>query len=128
VEFLLRLLDMAERMPSSGVSAKIGDLLRYIEDNLQRKLPLRELAVRAQLSLPRLKARFKQEVGIPPAEYVIRCKIALAQRRLAEPDVTITRVAMDLNFASSQYFATVFRRYTGQRPSVLRHCAADRRN
>jgi AraC-like DNA-binding protein len=94
-----------------------------IADNLQRKLPLREFAVRARLSLPRLKARFKQELGVPPAEYVIRCKIALAQRRLAESDVTITRVAMELNIGFSQYFATVFRRFTGQRPSALRHSA-----
>jgi AraC-like DNA-binding protein len=63
-------------------------------------------------------------IGMPPAE-LIRCKIASAQRLLVESDVTITRVAMSLNFASSQYFATDFRRITRQRPSVPRHSRAD---
>lgn len=120
VDFLLRVLDLADRQPGTRVSSQISDLLRYIDSNLHRKLPLRELAARARLSIPRLKARFKLEVGMPPAEYVMRCKIAVARRRLADPSVTITRVAMDLSFASSQYFATVFRRFTGQRPSMLR--------
>jgi AraC-like DNA-binding protein len=74
-----------------------------------------------------LKARFKREVGIPPAEYVIRCKIAVARTRLAQSDATITRVAMDLGFPSSQFFATVFRRFTGRKPSALRQSAAEPR-
>lgn len=115
-DFLLRVLELAQQPPRSSVTRAISELLRYIDVNLHQKLPLAELAARSSLSLPRFKARFKLEVGIPPAEYVVRCRIAAARRRLSQPGITITRVAMDLGFPSSQYFATVFKRFTGRQP------------
>lgn len=115
-EFLLRVLDLSQQPPRSSITRKVSELLRYIDTHLHQPLPLAILAARLNLSLPRFKARFKQEVGIPPAEYVVRCKIAAAGRRLAQPGATITRVAMDLGFPSSQYFATVFKRFTGRQP------------
>jgi AraC-like DNA-binding protein len=116
VEFLLRVIACAQQEPRAGVSPEISGLLRYIEANIHQTLPLPALAARLELSLPRFKARFKQEVGIPPAEYVLRCKLNAARKRLAEPGASVTDVALELNFSSSQYFATVFRRYTGTTP------------
>lgn len=120
VDFLLRVLALARREPRASVSPPISELLRYIETNVHQTLPLPALAARLDLSLPRFKARFKQEVGIPPADYVLRRKIAAAKARLAQPGATVTRVALELNFSSTQYFATVFRRYTGQTPQQFR--------
>jgi len=119
VEFLLRVIDCARQRPRPSVSPEISNLLRYIELNAHQTLPLAALAARLGLSLPRLKARFKQEVGIPPAEYVLRCKIESAKQRLVRPGTSVTNIAHELNFSSSQYFATVFRRYTGQSPSAF---------
>ena len=115
-DFLLRVLALSQLPPRSSVTRPFSELLRYIDANLHQKLPLELLSARLNLSLPRFKARFKEEVGIPPAEYVVRCRIAAARRRLQQPGTTITRVAMDLGFPSSQYFATVFKRFTGQQP------------
>lgn len=116
VELLLGVIRCARQRPRASVSPVISDLLRYIEANGQQSLPVPVLAARMNLSLPRFQARFKHEIGIPPAEYVLRRKIAAAQQRLAVPGTTVTRVAMELNFCSSQHFATVFRRYTGRSP------------
>ena len=95
-------------------------VLRHIEGHLEEPLALPGLAERAGLSLPRFKSRFKQEVGIPPADYVLRCKIEAAKQRLAGSTVSVTDVAFELGFSSSQYFATVFRRYTRQTPGQYR--------
>jgi AraC-like DNA-binding protein len=65
---------------------------------------------RVNLSQPRFNARFKAEVSIPPA----------AQQLLGVHGSTVTQVAMELNFCSSQHFATVFRRYTGHSPRTPR--------
>lgn len=120
VDFLLRVIDLSQREPRASVSPAVSELLRYIEANVHQTLPLPALAARLGLSLPRFKARFKAEVGIPPAEYVLRCKVEAAKQRLTQPDATVTRVGAELNFSSSQYFATVFRRYTGQTPRQFR--------
>jgi AraC-like DNA-binding protein len=79
------------------------------------------LASAAGLSVSRLKSKFRRQIGIPPMEFVTRRKISLAMNRLRDnPDETVTQIAMDLGFASSQYFASVFRRITNRSPTDYR--------
>ena len=92
----------------------------HIAENIDGAFTVRELAQRAGLSEPAFKARFKREVGIPPIDYVLRKKIDHARLMLQSGEHTVTDVAMRLGFSTAQYFATVFRRYTGQAPSQLR--------
>jgi AraC-like DNA-binding protein len=116
IEFLLDVIECSGREPERAPSSKMSDLLRVIEARIEEQLTIRDLAARTGLSVSRFKARFKEEIGIPPAEYVQRCKIAAAKSLLAERKFTITDIAFRLGFSSSQYFATVFKRYTGQPP------------
>ena len=83
-------------------------------------IQIRELARLCGLSVSRFKERFRDEVGVPPAEYLTRQKIEAAKSLLLAGDHSITDVAMDLGFSSSQYFATAFKRYTGRTPSEYR--------
>jgi AraC-like DNA-binding protein len=124
IALLLQVIADSHREPCPRISEALSDLLRHIESRHQEPLPLRTLASQVGLSLPRFKARFRQEVGIPPAEYVLRCKVSAAQRQLTNPHSTVTDVAYSLGFSSSQYFATVFRRYTGQTPRQFQRVAA----
>ncbi|MGB8353440.1 MAG: AraC family transcriptional regulator, partial [Chthoniobacteraceae bacterium] len=119
VDFLLRVIACSHRQMTPGISPAISALLRYIEANAHEPLPVGALAARVGLSVPRFKARFKNEVGIPPAEYVMRRKIDAAKRLLAKPGAMVTTVSFELNFSSSQYFATVVRRYLGCSPRDL---------
>ncbi|MBN1676659.1 MAG: helix-turn-helix transcriptional regulator [Kiritimatiellae bacterium] len=101
----------------------------YIAAHLGARVTIAELARHTRLSEAQLQKVFKRRTGIPLGEYVLRQKIAAAQRLLRGPGVTVTGVAYDLGFSSSQYFATVFKRYTGIRPSAwsrpdVRHHAA----
>jgi len=117
IGFLLRIQRRSQQNPRPSVSPKISGLLRHIEERADQGPTLASLARRAGLSLPRLKARFKQEVGMPPAEYVLRCRLERAKRSLGTRKASVTEIAYDLNFSSSQYFATVFRRYVGKSPT-----------
>ena len=87
----------------------LRSILDFIEANLETPLSVPELATRTGLSASRFKARFKEETGVPPGEYVLRARVREAQRRLDRHDATITQIAFDLGFTSSQYFATVFK-------------------
>ncbi|TSA30108.1 MAG: AraC family transcriptional regulator [Verrucomicrobiaceae bacterium] len=119
VEFLLKVLECSRRSPKAGLSIGTNSLLRHIDAQVEEPLAVPDLAARMALSVSRFKARFKQEIGIPPAEYVLRRKISEAKKLLARPGTTVTDVAFRLSFSSSQYFATVFKRYTGKNPGAF---------
>lgn len=120
VAFLLRLLACAHAAPSPPVDHRLRDVVLFIEQNLAEPLTIRDLASRTGLSLSRFKTRFKEETGVPPMEYILRARIAAARQRLTRGKTTVTDTAYALGFSSSQYFATVFKRFTGERPSTHR--------
>ena len=72
------------------------------------------------LSLSRFKTRFKHEVGVAPGGYIIMRKVEKAKELLGDRDRSITDIAFDLGFSSSQYFATVFKKLIGLTPSEYR--------
>jgi AraC-like DNA-binding protein len=115
--FLLEVISSCHASPMKSKRNPLGEVLAHIHENLGEPLRIPELARRTGLSEVRFKVRFKQETGTPPGEYIQRARIEEAKRRLATGRVSVTRVAMDLGFSSSQYFSTVFRRYTGRSPS-----------
>jgi AraC-like DNA-binding protein len=98
-------------------------LLHYIDSHLGDPIQVSMLAKVARLSESRCKMRFKREIGVPPAEFWLRKKIEKAVVLLKTRSVT--EVAFDLGFSSSQYFATVFKRYTLVNPSQF-HRAKNR--
>lgn len=89
----------------------------YIDDNIFESLDIKHLAQMAGLSISRFKHRFKEELGMPPVEYVLRKKVEKAKRLLSENSVSIKDVAYDLSFSSPGYFATVFKQYSGLTPT-----------
>jgi len=112
--YLLALVQARAKASRPGQKPALDLVLRHIEANLEEpdKLRVARLAEVMALSVSRFKAAFKQQTGIPPAEYVLRARIAEAARRLAQRRASITEVAYSLGFSSSQYFASVFKRFT----------------
>jgi AraC-like DNA-binding protein len=99
-----------------GVSPRIQRCLAHMAAHIREPLYVSAVAQAVGLSESRFKARFRQEVGLPPGEYILRAKIAAACTELRRPGSRITDLAHALGFSSSQYFATVFRRFTGLAP------------
>ena len=119
LRFLLEVLDASHGMRRS-VSPEIHAVQVLIAENLQQPLPISRLARAAHMSESRFKARFKAEVGVPPADYAMRQRIDRSIQLLRDADQPVTGIAMSLGFSSTQYFATVFRRYTGAAPTQCR--------
>jgi AraC-like DNA-binding protein len=115
-EYLLEVCRCAQLGKKSAITSLFTDLLAYIDQHYQENLSVKDLADQAQLSLPRFKKRFKAEVGIAPNEFILRKKIDHAKDELARGKKSITAIALSLGFSSSQYFATVFKRFTGKIP------------
>ncbi|MBT3376210.1 MAG: AraC family transcriptional regulator [Lentisphaerae bacterium] len=98
----------------------INRVLAYVERNLRLPLAVADLAEVAGLSESWFKAKFRRVVGLPPADYLMRRRIDRAREELARSGKSVTAIAFDLGFASSQYFATTFRRYVNCSPTQYR--------
>ncbi len=120
IRFFLDVLE-ASRGAERDLSQLINRVKQFIDHNLDQPLSVTSLAQQAELSKSRFKSRFKAETGLSPADYVMRKKIERAQALLLGDNYTVTAVAMTLGFSTTQYFATVFKRYTGQTPSGFRN-------
>ena len=118
LRYLFATLAAARADAGAGVSLRIARSLDHIARHLHEPLYVPELARTIHLSESRFKARFRREVGLPPGEYLLRAKIAAACTELRQSGPRVTELAHRLGFSSSQYFATVFRRFTGLTPSA----------
>lgn len=116
---ILEILECARLHTRLGSGGIMQSTCNYIQKNLAEPLSVSMLAEHRKMSLPHFKALFKRETGIPPAEYVLRAKITEAQRLLSGR-ASVTEVSYQLGFSSSQYFSTVFKRFTGRTPTFFR--------
>ena len=89
---------------------------KYISEHLYESISLEKMASEFGYSLSRFKTKFRAEVGLTPMHYINREKIEVAKELLLS-GTSITSVAMQLGFNSSNYFSTVFRRFTSVSPS-----------
>lgn len=92
----------------------------YINENLDKKIMLQELADISGYSLSHFKYIFKEAFGITPAEYISLQKISYAEKELMNTDISITDLAHKLSFSSSNYFCSVFKKVLGVTPSEYR--------
>lgn len=81
---------------------------------------LRHAAHAAGLAGTQFRRRFQAETGYSPHQYLVQVQIQEAKGRLTTTNHSITQIAFDLGFSTSQYFATAFRKVTGLSPQQYR--------
>jgi AraC family transcriptional regulator, L-rhamnose operon regulatory protein RhaS len=101
---------------SAAIRAALAHALAHLDDDPA----VAALARAAGLGVSQFHARFISEIGEPPAEWMRRQRLERAKRLLVDTNTPITTLALNLGYPSSQYFATVFRRYTGLTPGAYR--------
>lgn len=102
------------------IDKNIQRVLAYIEQVPHQTINLKDLAAISGFSLSRFKSKFKDEVGLPPANYITLKKVEFAKNLLSTTDLSVTQIALDAGFASSNYFYTIMRNYTSYSPSEYR--------
>lgn len=106
--------------PPVTARTDIRSLVQWLATRLIEPPSLEEMAAHAGLSPAHLVVVCRQELGRTPLEQVTEMRIAEACRLLADPKRSVTDVALDLGFCSSQYFCAVFRRARGCTPTAWR--------
>lgn len=104
-----------------NISTDIEDALRYIAQNFSLPLTLDEVAEKINLTPTYLSKKFKKVTGVTFKEYVNFIRIRQACQMLLTTDDSITTIAINCGFNSSNYFKDCFRRINGISPRAYRH-------
>lgn len=122
LHFIIRNICMSEtENEEEKDDEEIQEVITYIHKNLLNDLSIELLAEKCGLSASRFKAKFKEEMGVTPHVYINALKIDSAKVYLKDSRRSITDIAYLLNFSSSNHFAAVFKKYTGQTPTEFRN-------
>ena len=100
---------------------KLKQVLSYIEENIAADLSLQEIANVAGLSVSHCKVLFRQSVGVPIHQYVIRRRIDRAAELLRQGDLAVSQIALETGFAHQSHLAVHMKRVLGLVPRELRN-------
>ena len=108
-------------MRKGGLSdRRLRQVLSYIESNLGREMSLGDIAAVAGLSVSHFKGLFRQSVGVPVHQYVIRRRVERASSLLRENKLSISQIALETGFAHQSHLAHHMRRLLGVSPRSVR--------
>ena len=99
---------------------RLAALIAEMRRDCARDWTLDELATRAAMSVPVLTESTRRLTGLPPHQFLISCRMEKAKELLARTDHSVEFIAGELNIATAQHFATLFKRETGFTPSAWR--------
>lgn len=119
LELLVAIVDAARRTPRKATSS-IERIARRIRERPNAEYPAAAMAREANLSLSAFSDAFKQAMGLPLHAYVLNCRVERAKRLLATTKRSISSIAQELGFYSTQHFALTFKRIIGKHPRDLR--------
>ncbi|WP_437336632.1 cupin domain-containing protein [Sorangium sp. So ce394] len=97
--------------------ARLAPAIRRMHAELSRSWTVAELAKAVALSRSTFFERFTRAVGLPPMEYLLALRMAVARDLLRRHDLGIAEVAERVGYGSASTFSTAFSRHVGQPPS-----------
>lgn len=99
---------------------RLRQVLDYIEGNLSRNISLADIAGIAGLSVSHFKSLFRESMGVPTHQYLIRRRVERAKSLLGEGKLPISQIAVETGFAHQSHLARHMRRALGVSPKTLR--------
>jgi AraC family transcriptional regulator len=99
---------------------RLAHIAQYINKNLGRNLPIKELADEACMSEPNFYRTFRQTFGMTPVDFINQQRIALASKLLRTTNRYLADISIDCGFNNLTYFMKLFRREMGMSPAQYR--------
>lgn len=106
--------------PSQKPDHIVAAAIEYLNQHFLEPLSVDKLGEFLGYSRSRTFELFKSQTGLTPKDYLVRARVEKAEELLCQTRRPIIDIAHSVGFNSSQYFSTVFRRYTGQTPAAFR--------
>lgn len=101
-------------------AARLRLALRYVHDNLDRRIPVAELATQLNLSPRQLNRLFSRHLNLSPASYIEGVRLERAQNLLQNSAIPIKGVAASTGYENVHHFSRAFARRFGFPPGAFR--------
>lgn len=94
----------------------VVDILKYIDNNLFKKITMNELSVLFNYNKDYIMRVFKKEIDMTIIEYINFKKIYLSLEKIKDSN-SILKVSLDSGFSSQEYFCEIFHKIVGVSPT-----------
>lgn len=121
-DFLIRLSRKTVRTDSRSCSRGTAEyqlLVRVMTENLNENLSLHQLSLRTGVGISTMKKIFHAYAGMGPKTYYMHLRGSEALRLLRRGE-TIQQIAESMNYSSTNYFSTCFKKQFGLPPGEYR--------
>ena len=106
---------------ASGLARwQVKRVTEYMREHLGRSVGLSELAALVNLSRFHFCRAFRLTTGCTPHQWLTRARMERARRLLADPNLSVTEVALSVGYETPSAFTASFRRIVGLTPSQFR--------
>ena len=95
-------------------------MLAWAPEKLHGKLSLDMLARQARSSQRTLNRRFQEQLGMSPAQWLVRARVRRGQELLESTSLSIEQIVSKVGLGSSANFRAQFVRQVGVSPSEYR--------
>lgn len=95
----------------------VEEILEYIHKHILEPLPIEQICDRFAISRSTLQNLFKNNLQVPPKQYINTAKLNQSRLLIRKGDYTITEIASMLSFNSIHYFSRKFTQSYGITPS-----------
>lgn len=113
----------AENIPplkTKAFSQEILQAISYIQNNITIQLTAEQIAKGLFISRHQLQKRFKAETGMTVGKYLDRLLVYRATQFMANSQLSLAEISVQLGFCDQFYFSRRFKELTGQTPSAFR--------
>lgn len=117
---LSRLIEENKKKEDRASKKYVKQAVRFIEDSLVQDLTVEIISKEVHISPNYLHHIFRDSTGFSVMEYVTMKRIAKSKDLLKSTKKKITEVASLVGLPNSQYFSTLFKRYTDMTPNQYR--------
>jgi YesN/AraC family two-component response regulator len=105
---------------SNDIPFILKQSLKYINDNINEKIKISDLANQTRWESQHFNRLFTQYIGSTPYKYIMDKKIEKAKTLLIETKIPIVQLSFYLGFKSHSNFCSIFKKATGKTPENFR--------
>lgn len=115
-------IDIANDQYNYAYYGELSEVLDYINENIEKKLTLKDVSSNLFTSKSNLSSQFTQLLNISFKTYVDTLKIANSFELLLKTNDTISLISEKVGFSNASSYSKTFKSYMGMTPNEYRSC------